>query len=273
MDKENQFIDFKKWLQEKLDAIQQGFKVSNERCLDGDFEGEVVVSALSGVPYEESANIPYQIDVFSSDVDNTQNILNTLCKTVSNVEFTQIVKTGTRQEDGREVDVFAEHRITPYLNTPVIMEKDIPNGSQHFVRFVIFASMLIFYDVCDIKAIEIDGEKLNILNGSLNYGVEPMSNRISGQPLNVSKKKAATVSINFEMISKGGVFNNKLFKIATGKMSGNTGFDVKVTLSDNESATLKMFVTNSSRGTARGKLPSLNVTMFLYDNRGENNNA
>lgn len=270
---ENQFIDFAKWLQEKLDAIQEGYKVSNERCIDGDFDKEVVVSALSGTPYEESANIPYQIDVFTSDINNTMNVLNVLCKTVSNVPFTQIVKIGTKEEDGRNVDVYASHRITPYLNTPVVMEKDIENLSQHFARIVIFANTLIFYDVNDIKELEIDGEKINLLNSSINYVAEMMSNRVSDQPLNKSKKKASTVSISFTMVNKASAFANAVFDTMVGQRSGNDKFVVKVTMDNGKTATLNMIIGNAAFGTARGQLPSLNVAMCLYDERGDSNNA
>lgn len=270
---ENQFLDIKKWLQEKLDAIKEGFKVSNERQIDGDFEGEVVVSALSGTPYEESANIPYQIDVFTSNIDETMNVLNILCKTVSNVEFEQIIKTGKEAIDGEEVDTFQTHRIKPLLNTPVVLDKDIDVASNHYARIVIFATMLVFYDVNDIKELEIDGEKINMLNGSMSYVAEMMSNRVSNQPLNKSKKKASTVSINFSMVNKASTFTNAVFDTTVGQRSGNDKFVVKVTMNNGKTATLNMIIGNATLGTARGRLPSLNVAMYLYDERGDSNNA
>lgn len=268
----NQFLDFKKWLQDNLDAlVPDYFKVSNERSIDaGDFEGEVVISALSGIPYEDSANIPYQIDVFTADSDKVMNILNTLCKTVSNVPFTQVIQTGKQMNDNQEVPVYANHRITPYLNTPVIMDKNVEVGSNVFNRIVIFASMLVFYDVNDITSLIIDGETINTLDSALAYTAEMQSNRISGQEMNKSKKKASTVGITFTSINKGGVFGNKVFRIATGQLSGNTAFNVQVTLTNGLTATLKMIVGSSSLGHSRGKLPSLNVSMYLYDDRGDN---
>lgn len=264
-----QFIDVVKWLQGKLDELAAGcFKVSNERSLDSDFEGEVVVSALSGTPYEDSANIPYQIDVFTSNINSTMDVLNCLAKTVSNIPFEQIVVVG---KDEEQHDIFSMHVITPLLNTPVVMEKDIPNGSQHFARIVVFATFVVFYDTNNIKEIKIDDEVIKTLSSSLNYTTEMMSNRVSGQKLNKSKKKAATVSINFTMINKNGVFGSNVFKITTGQLDGNTPFTVKITMSDNSSATLKMILGNSSFGSVRGQLPSLNVAMFLYDDRGDNN--
>lgn len=267
-----QFIEVDKWLQQKLDEIAGAnkFKVSNERALDSDFEGEVVVSALSGTPYEESANIPYQIDVFSSDVEHTMDVLNTLSKAYSNVTFEQVIKVS---KDGNNNDIYAHHIITPLINTPVVMEKDIPNGSQHFARIVVFTTFLVFYSVNDIKELEIDGEKINMLNSSLNYVIEPFSQRVSGQELNKSKKKASTSSINFEMVNKDSVFGNKAFETWAGTLKGNTGFTVKVTLSNNKTATMKMMIGSCTLGHSRGKLPSLNVAMFIYDDRGDQNNA
>lgn len=271
----NQFIDIKKWLQEKLNELANGyFNVSNERKSDSDyFEGEVVVSALSGTPYEDSANIPYQIDVFTAKIDYVMDVFNVLAKTVSNVPFVQIVQTGTQTTNGSTTPVYASHRITPYLNTPVIMEKDIPSGAQHYARIVVFATMLVFYDINDISELKIDNEKINLMNGSLNYTIEPMSNRVSGQELNKIKKKAASVSINFTMVNKNSNFSDKVFQIATGQLAGNTKFVVKVTMNNGKTSTLNMIVGNSSLGVARGQLPSLNVALYLYDDRGDNNNA
>lgn len=271
----NQFIDLKKWLQDKLNELAPDyFTVSNERKSDSDFlEGEVVVSALSGTPYEDSANIPYQIDVFTASIDYVMDILNILAKTVSNVPFTQIVQTGTQTVNDSTTPVYASHRITPYLNTPVVMEKDIPNGAQHYSRIVIFASMLVIYDVNDISELKIDNEVIHTLTSSLNYTTEMISNRISGQQLNKSKKKAATTSVNFTMVNKNNNFSDKVFQITTGQLSGNTKFVVKVTMNNGRTATLDMILGSSSEGFARGQLPSLNIALYLYDSRGDSNNA
>ena len=271
----NQFLDFKKWLQDKLNELYPNyFKVSTERNIDSDFiEGETIVSALAGVPYEDSANLPYQIDVYTSDVDNVMNLLTAFAKNVSNVPFNQIIQTGTTTVNNEEQPVYTSHTITPFLNTPVVMEKDIQNGAQHYARIVVFASMLVFYDVNDIKEIKIDNEVIKTLNSSLNYATEMMSNRVSGQELNKSKKKASSVSINFTMINRNSTFGNKVFKITTGQLAGNTKFAVKITLSNDMSYTLNMMIGNSSLGSQRGQLPSLNVAMYLYDDRGDSNNA
>ena len=265
-----QFLDVVKWLQGKLDELATGFKVSSERNLDSDFEGEVVVSALAGTPYEESANIPYQIDVFTSNVDSTMDILNTLAKTVSNVTFEQIVVVG---KDSSDNDICSMHVITPLLNTPVIMEKDIPNGAQHFARIVVFATFLVFYDINNIKELMIGSEKINLLQGSLNYATEMVSNRVSGQELNKSKKKASTVSINFTMVNKNSVFGDAVFDTIAGVRKGNEKFVVKVTMNNGKTVTMNMIIGNASIGTARGQLPSLNVALYLYDNRGDVSNA
>ena len=271
---ENQFIDMKKWVQEKLDSIKNGyFRVSNERALDSDFEGEVVISALSGTPYEDSANIPYQLDVFTADIDNVMNFLNIFAKSFSNVSFSQIVQVGTEEENDEVVPINELHTITPIINTPVIMEKDIPNGSQHFARIVVFVTMMVFYDINNVSEIMIDDEKINSLNGSLNYAAEMIPNRVSGQELNKSKKKVSTSSLSFTMINKNSVFGDAVFDTMSGVRKGNEKFVVKVTMNNGKTMTLNMIIGNASLGFARGQLPSLNVAMYLYDDRGDVNNA
>lgn len=265
----HQFLDIKKWLQDKLDEIVPDyFKVSNERNIDSDFiEGEVVASALSGTPYEDSANIPYQFDIYTADIDFVMNALNNLTSTVSNVPFDQILSIGVPQPNSGPV--FTRHRITPYLNTPVVMDKDIENGSQHYARIVIFANMLVFYDINDIKKLEIDSEEINLLSSSINYTIEPVSSRASGQELTLSKKKSSAFSISFSMVNKSNcLFANKAFGVATGQLPGNTPFTTKITLDSGISVTKSMFIGNYVFAKDRGKLPSINVSMYLFDTRG-----
>ena len=61
--------------------------------------------------------------------------------------------------------------------------------------------------------------------------------------------------------------------IAMGNRKGNIPFTVKITLTSKKSYTLKMIVSNYSLATQRTQMPTVNVTMFVYDERGGSNNA
>lgn len=262
-----QFVDFKKWLQKKLDAIQAGFVVSDERNLDAeDFvDKQVVISQLAGSVYDESANIPYQIDITVKDIDNAMNVFTSLAKAENNKPFTSIVNEGT--EESPEMKNYS---VIPYFQTPVVMDKDLGLGSDHYARIVVFVNLVILFEISNVSNINIDNEEISFLSGTLAYSAELNSNRVSGQELNVSKKRASSTSLTFRMVNKESRFSEKLFKLATGELAGNTGFTVKLTLTNGRIANLTMIVGSSTLSFARQQLASYDVGLYLYDSRGDN---
>lgn len=262
-----QFVDFVKWLQEKLNALQAGFTVSSERALDSNFfENEVVACQLSGSVYDESANIPYQIDITTSDINNAMDVFTTLAKSENNKPFTSIINEGSEDNPN-----YKSYTVIPYFQTPVVMDKDLELGANHFSRIVVFVNLVILFQVSNVSEITIDGESIAFLEGTFGYIAELVSNRVSGQELNVSKKKASSTNLSFRIVNKDTAFTRKLFNIATGVLKGNTKFSVVFKLTNGQQANLNMVVGTSTLSFARQQLASYNVGLFLYDSRGDDN--
>ena len=263
-----QFVAFRKYLQEKIDLIVPGdFKVSSERNLNSDFiEGETVVSALTGSVYDDSANIPYQIEIFTSKPDETINIFTSLAKANNNKPFQSIVNEGTNENP-----IYKNYTIIPFCQTPTVMDKDLPYGTEHYSRLMMFATLIILFQVSNVQSITIDGEEIQFLNGSLTYTTELFSSRVSGQELNKNKKKVSTLGLSFKIVNKDTIFTRRLFNIMVGQLKGNTAFNVQITMSNGMSATLKMIVNTNALSFARQSLTSDDVSLFLYDDRGEEN--
>lgn len=265
--KQKQFVDFKKWLQNKLNAIEAGYKVSEERNIDSDYENkEVVISQLAGSVYDESANIPYQIDIIASDIDDVMNVFTSLAKSENNKPFTSIINEGTEEEPDNKI-----YSCIPYFQTPVVMDKDLIVGSNHYARIVCFVNMVILFEISNVSEIEIDSESISFLSGTFSYTAELVSNRVSGEVMNRSKKKASSNCLSFRMVNKESNFSRKLFQIATGSLSGNTSFSVKITLTNGQTATIPMIVGSSNLSFARQQLTAYEVGLYYYDTRGDNN--
>lgn len=251
------FIDFKEYLQEKLDGIQEGFTVSNERKLKSNFiDKEVVVTALAGTIYDDSATIPYQITITTLDPENAQNVFVKLAKENNNKAFTSIV------QDGQEAK---QYSIVPIFQTPVVMDADIEVGSNHYSRLVAFVNLTIWFDVSNVKTIKIDDEVINFLNGSFGYTAELVSNRLSGQKLNKSTKKGSTAMLTFQAVNRNSEFFNNVFKTMIGERDNY--FNVYIELTNNQRATMKMIIGTSTISFARSSLSSNNVTLYVYDDR------
>lgn len=246
--------NFTKYLQEKLDSIAEGqYTVSNERNVNASFKNnEVIISALSStITDREATDIPYEINIFTTDIDKVMVDFTMLAKTYSNVPYVEI--------ENNQIST-----ITPFFNTPTVLEKDI--GSQHHARLVVFANVNEKKGINNIKSLTIENESVETLNANLSYAVETNSTRISGEELVRSKKKASTVSISFMALNKSTPFFNKAFKIATGTLSGNTAFTVKATLDNGMETTLTMFITSYNLSSERTRLPSVNISLGLYNN-------
>ena len=260
------FVDLVKYLQNKLDAIAEGlYVVSNERNIEADYEkNQVIVSALSGNVYEESATIPYQIDIITNDIESVMIDFTTLAKNNNNVPFDTVIQEG---------EEYQAYTITPFFNTPVVMEKDMPLGSDKYARVVVFANINAIFNVNNVKSITIDGEEIKFLNGSLTYTTELKSNKVSGEQLNKSKKHVGSTGLSFTSVNKSTVFFNKLFKIMLGKLNGNTPFNVEIEMTNGLKDSIKMIVGTDILTSNRGVLPSNQVSLFIYDDRGDSDNA
>lgn len=259
------FIDIAKYLKDKLsDISDKEYRFSNERNLDSpDLEGDVVIRQLSGNPYEESATIPYQFEITTVDPAKVMEDFTQLAIKNNKKAFTEVIQTDT--------NTYKSYTIIPFFNTPVIMESDLQIGSNHYARIVAFASINVVYQVSNVKKIKIDNEEIPFRSGTLAYTAELTSNKVSGDELNRSKKKTASTALTFLMINKSGFFANKLFQIATGSLPGNTKFSVYVEMDNGLNATMKMIVGTTALSFSDSQLPTNQVNLYLYDERGDSN--
>lgn len=256
-------MELVEFLKKKLNELApNSYVVSKERNVDADYEKhQVTVFALSGNVYKEAGSIPYQIDIITSDIDKVMADFVTLAKNNNNIAYTQVTNTGENE--------FKSISIIPFFNTPVVMEKSIAIGSNKYARITVFASVNEQENVNNLKSISIDDEPQETLTGTVAYVIEAIPTKVSGEQLSRSKKKTASCSVTFSTISKSNVFLNKAFKIVTGQLSGNTSFMVDVELDNGLKATLKMMLGSYTFNNERAKLPSINIGLFLYDDRGE----
>lgn len=246
----NQYIDFKKYLQTE---IGDDYYVSNERNLDStDDKINIIVKALAGNVYNDSATIPYQIEIFTSDPEKVLKDFNLFASSHNNKSFISIM-------EGKLYNIIGVY------TTPTIMDSDIDFIDNHFTRIVVFANMFIMFDLVNVGKLTIDGEEIEILNGSISYNTELHSQRISGNEHNINYKQASNISLSFTMINKDGIFSRKLSALRKGLIKGNTIFEVQLFLTNSTQETYQMIVNSSVLTWQRSALPSVNVSMMEGD--------
>lgn len=260
--KYEKLIDFKAHLQKVLDDIATDtFVVSDTRDMVGKTNKVcVVITPLNGSVYENSARVPYKVDVFTDKPNEVQSIFTFVAKQRNSQSFIEVVDEG---EESKEYTVFE------FYSTPAPAERQLEFGTNVYVRLEMIVDLNILFEVGNISSIKIDGEDIKLLTGSLNYVAEMFSNRKTGDNLNGAKKKASTTNVQFLMINKVGFFTNKIMLMAFNKLSGDTNFNVEVALTTGFKGTLKMKVTQAVLNFAKSSpnLPTLNVTLTFGDNR------
>lgn len=256
MESKEQLIDYKAHLESILNGILPNlFEVTDERNLNSDeSKVNVVVKQLVGSVSDDTADIPFQLDIYTVDPKSVMDIFTAIAQKRNGKPFTTLSKNETG---------FREYIVYEYYKTPVVMEADVDLNLNHYARVVVYVNLTILKSVSNIKSISVDGEEIEFAEATLGYVAELYSNRVSGGELNENKKTSAGVSVTMTMVNKAKIFNNKCFLIATGQMSGATVFDVTLTTSNNLKANLKMVLQQTVLNGARNvpQLPTLQVTL------------
>lgn len=250
------FIDFKKYLQNELG---DSFEVTDE--LNNDYflfdKTAVVVRTLAGNVYDDSAQVPYQIEIYTDEPKEMIDYFTTFAKNHNNKFIDSIIQ---------ENDEYKKYTILQSYTTPVVLQTDIEFGSRHFSKVVLFPTLFIMFNVRNVKSIKINDELQETINGSINYTTELYSSRISGQNLNIQNKKTSTTQLTFLMLNKSTIFGNQVSQIRQGKLSGNTKFNVEVVFNDDSVENYSMILQTASLSFARAALSTLNITMILARN-------
>lgn len=253
------FVILRDYLQEELDKIQVGFKVSKERILKSYFEGEVVITQLVGTVNKYNAVISYQIDVITSDIENAMNVFTQFAKSHNKVAFDTTIDTGEIDELGNKI--YIAYNINQSWNTPTVMEKDIGVGSNHFARITMFGNLFILFNSSNVKQITIDGENIDFVNGSLVWQQTMRSDRKSGQANNKNISEASAVSLSFQFASQQGIFANKLSALRTGAIHRTTAFAVKVVLTNDVEENYTMLLGTATLTFAITATPNYQIIM------------
>ena len=241
-----QYIDYKAYLQEKLGS---SFSVVNVREMNANPEkGKInaVITELAGNIYENSAQLPVQIDFYTRDPVGTMAVLNSFVTANNSKMF---INEG--------------NYITGYYTTPTPMDRDIEAGSTKPVRLVMFGTLFVMFNIDDISSIKIDGEELETLTRSIIYSSDFDPSNKDGTELKVHDSIASYISIAFKFINKRGVFSQKLRAMRMGTLPRNTVFSVSVTFFDGSIETYQMLIHSAGFASARGQLPSMDIDFVL----------
>lgn len=249
-------VDLKTYLQIELDLIQTGFLVVNERNLQSDFEKDVVISQLVGNSNKYNASISYQLDIYTSDIDNVMEVFEKFSKSHSQTTFEQTMSDSS----GTHINT-----ITQNWTTPVVLDKDVEIGANHYSHIAVYGSLYVLFDSSNVKKITIDGEEIDFESGTIAWQNNALSNRVSGRSNNKNFSESSATSLAFLMKSQNGQFVERLSQLRTGVRSRSSYFNVVVELTNGTSETYKMLVQRQVLAYGKASVPNYEVAMCEYE--------
>ena len=254
------FINLAKYIQKELDNHYQDFKFEVTEELNNNIDYNkniVIVKQTSGNVYDESAQIPYQIEIITDKPKEMLYVFTDFAKNHNNKIIDTLV-----DNDKSEYKSFS---INQNYTTPQVIQSDTELGLQHVSRLVMFANLFIMFNINNVKLVKINGEKQEFLSGSFTYTAELFSNRVSGKSLNQNNVKYAVTGFQMELLNKMSIFSQKLALIRQGKLNVNIPFDIEITKTDNTTEQYKMILVNAGFAFARAKMPSLSVAFTIAE--------
>ena len=256
-------VDLKSYLQKEIDKIQSGFTFFDERLLCANtYDNAVIVSQLAGSSSKFSASQSYQLEIYTSDIDNAKLVFEKFATTHSRTSF-----ESTYQDENGEIH-FAS--ITQSYTTPAVMEKDIQYGNNHYARIVVFANLYIVKDVLNIKSLLINNQEIDYDDIQINWVQQSVSNRMSGRNNNKNISELASLSIAIVCQSQNSQFFQQLRFLRMGKIDKATSFEVKIIDNDNYIETYNMLVQSQQFQSPRTSSPTLSFTLVEKEDFADN---
>lgn len=239
-------------------VLGKDFLVTNERNLE--FQSgkiNVIVNSLSGTEFDGVMLLPVELVFFSTDIDETQNTLN---------DF-------VNQYNRKTWNIGGEYVRNEFTKAQCI-DKNVEDISLDSpVRFVIYATFLIYSNIQRLESLTIDGVEHKIFSYTLAF--ENSDNpgeefEQSANGTNAIKHLFSFCSPNYTFVlySRDTDFLNTCLDIQMGDTDPNTVFEVVFNYTNGASYTRKMLVRTYGNVTeSENDIPKVQVSMVLASKR------
>jgi len=242
-----------KYIKEYLkNILGDNYYVTNERNLE--FQNgkiNVIINSLSTTEFDGVSLLPVQMVFFSNDIDETQDALDDFVNTYNRKTW----------------NIGSEYVRSEYSKAQCI-DKNVPDISLNSpVRFLIYATFLVYSDINRLDSITIDGVEHKVFTYNLTY--EPSDQAGEEFEQNTNGPNAikhiysfTANNISLVLYSKNTDFLNTALDIQMGDTSPNTVFEVTFNFSNGTSYTREMLVgTYSNLTTSENDIPKVQVTL------------
>ena len=202
-----------------------------------------ILKMQTGTQYEDSTVQPFQLNVITSKVIETKEILEALITVNQNQFFISDFVRYCKQ----------------YYYTPIVPTVATASGNQLTNQVILTGTLIISENVSDVKEAFIDNEKVKITTSAINYATQaeahvyPFANKTA---LAETSAKAAVLNIQLTFINKNSELCNKFRLLRLGKLPINTIFKLDLVFTDNDfKETYNCICSSVAINTENGALP------------------
>lgn len=222
-----------------------------------------VIKVATGNILTNSVVYPVQIMIFSEvgSVEHARTLIDTFAKSYSMTTFSVI-------DNSTNPATMIYYK--QMYSTSVIMSNF--NRTPDGLRSMLFlgGSVVVTKNINDISYITIrkgtdTPTTIKFMSFAFTYTVTPDSQRVSGQELNVTKKKLANQMLSFTTNNLSSQFFTDVYNIASGTLAGNTAFEIKLYRGTEASpilvSTFSMILLDYSLTSTPNELPILTIRL------------
>lgn len=210
-----------------------------------------ILKAQTGTQYNGSKMQPIQLIVLSDDPLAVKEILDNFIAENNNKFM---------------IDGFSTY-IKQYYYSPIVPTVDSPQGNKLVSQVIMTGTLLISENVSDIKELQINGENVEITEGSIGYTTESISQPVIFDDTNNLTKahvKKATITFTFSCVNKYNFFTIFLRKCRLGQEDINKILNIAVKFTDNDTIeNYNVKITSYSITNNQQSLPILNFTLAV----------
>ena len=235
-------MDFKSY----IEGIFTDYTVSDE--LKYNYAGEgthILIKFLGGGGnFKDSQVIPVQLLAYTKDPEGVSSTLRDFAKTYSGTMFNEDLEW-----------------VRQFYDTPVVLTSGQGGGIYHYSQVSLLGTLIVSTNISDIKKVEIDGEEYFTTSRKISYvaktETEPTGNNRIGETDVIS----SLIEFQCTMENKANAVSSKIRAIREGNISGNTTFEIKLTMTDNDYVeTYSMKLTSHTIDSSNATSPVLALT-------------
>lgn len=231
-----------------IQSIFTEYEVTDELNYQYNGEGSaIVIKYLNGTVFKDSVIQPIQLSVYTDDLIQAREDLNSFSSTYNNAPFYE-----------------GQDYIQQIYGTPMLLTPFDKSGNNYTHNFIIQGTLLISKNVSDIKTIKIDNVEYETTSRIISYITQIDNQRVSNNRINTSNITYASVKFNCEMINKNdgiGTLYSKISAIRSGNLSIDTTFSIQIIFSNNDlTENYVMRLDNAVLNSTNQSLPILSLS-------------